>query len=112
MYVENVSGRVVEKDDKSILGGSFDLCDSIIEIKILCCDTSKVENMECMFYKCSSLTKLSGMDKWNTEKVTDMSYVFSGCSKLTTLLDMSKWNTNNVLDVSGIDRTDVFLRLD
>ncbi len=103
-----MNSYVVEKDGKKTFVGLFDSCDSIIEIKILCCDTSKVESMECMFYKCSSLTKLSGMDKWNTEKVTDMSYVFSGCSKLTTLLDMSKWNTNNVLDVSGIGRQAFF----
>ena len=55
-----------------------------------------------MFCDCSSLTTLSGMDKWNTKKVTNMAYMFDGCSKLKTLLGISKWNTKNVTNMSCV----------
>ena len=31
-----------------------------------------------------------------------MSYMFSKCSSLTSLPDISKWNTNNVTNMSGM----------
>ena len=32
-----------------------------------------------MFYKCSSLSSLPDISKWNTSNVTDMSDMFSEC---------------------------------
>ena len=52
--------------------------------------------MNDMFYKCSSLTSLPNISKWNTEQVTDMSFMFCSCALLTTLPDIWKWNTSNV----------------
>ena len=34
--------------------------------------------------------------------VTDMSYMFSRCSSLSSLSDISKWNTKNFTNISGI----------
>ena len=53
-----------------------------------------------MFYKCSSLTNLPDISKWNTNNIIDMNFVFSGCSNLKTLPDISKWNTLNVKTIS------------
>ena len=38
-----------------------------------------------MFYGCSSLTSLSGLEKWNTENVTNMRDMFYDCSSLTSI---------------------------
>ena len=83
-------------------------------------DTSKVTNMSCMFYRCSSLQSLdvSGFD---TSNVTNMNSLFSGCSSLQSL-DVSGFDTSKVtnmnymfywcqslqsLDLSGFDTSNV-----
>ena len=65
-----------------------------------CFDTSKVTQMNKMFYNCRSLTELdvSGFD---TSKVTDMGAVFYGCSSLREL-DVSGFDTDKVTDMSGM----------
>jgi len=35
--------------------------------------------MSYMFYKCSKLSKLPDISKWNTNNVTNMSGMFFGC---------------------------------
>ena len=62
----------------------------------------KVTDMSNMFFKCSSLSSLPDISKWNTNKVTDMSYMFFWCKSLSSLPDISKWNTNNVIDMSSM----------
>ena len=88
-------------------------------------NTSKVENMSCMFQFCTSLhhikfpdtfdTKnvytMNGMFKYcdklqkldvssfNTTMVSDMSHMFKNCSSLQSL-DLSSFDTSNVLDTS------------
>ena len=63
-------------------------------------NTSKVTDMNSMFYSCSSLTSLD-LSSFNTLNVTNMSNMFSGCSFLTSL-DLSSFNTLNVTDMSSM----------
>lgn len=63
-------------------------------------DTSKVANMERMFYYCSLLSSLN-LSNVNTSNVTNMASMFQGCSKLTSL-DLSSFNTSKVTDMSYI----------
>ena len=57
-------------------------------------NTVGVQDMEYMFYGCSSLTSLD-LSSFNTASVTTMAFMFIGCSKLTSL-DLSSWNTASV----------------
>ena len=66
------------------------------ELKIKLKGITKITNMSCMFYNCSSLSSLPDISKWNTSNVTNMSYMFCNCSSLSSLPDISKWNTSNV----------------
>ncbi len=61
-------------------------------------DTSNVNNMTYMFYRCSGLTSLD-LSPLDTSNVTDMSYIFNGCSGLTSL-DLSSFTTSNVTNMS------------
>ena len=85
-----------------------------------CWDTSKVTNMESVFYICSSLQQLD-VSGWDTSKVTNMLAMFQGCNSLQSL-DVSGWDTSKVtnmknmftfcsslqqLDVSGWDTSEV-----
>ncbi len=63
-------------------------------------DTSKMTNMDRMFYECSNLESLDLSD-FDTSKVTSMADMFDGCSSLTNL-DLSNFNTSNVDDMSSM----------
>ena len=66
-------------------------------------NTSNVTNMSGMFLGCSSLSSLPDISKWNTSNVTSMYYMFGGCSSLSSLDDIiSKWDTSNVTDLNDI----------
>ena len=57
-------------------------------------DTSKVTNMNSMFYRCINLTSLD-LSGWNTSNVTNMNSMFNSCGNLNSL-DLSGWNISNV----------------
>ena len=64
-------------------------------------DTSKVTDMRYMFYGCSKLTSIRGIDNWDTSNVTRMTNMFYYCSKLTSL-DVSNWDTSNVTSMQAM----------
>ena len=76
----------------------FEYMTDAISIETADFDTSKVTNMDWMFYECSSLTSLD-LSNFDTSKVTDMSAMFYGCSSLTAL-DVSNFDTSKVTDMS------------
>ena len=63
-------------------------------------NTSKVTNMESMFYECLKLTSLD-LSSFNTEKVANMSNMFYYCYTLKDL-DLSSFNTANVEYMEGM----------
>ena len=63
-------------------------------------DTSKVENMNSMFYGAEGLMNLD-IGKWDTSKVTNMKNMFFVAEGLTNL-DIGKWNTSKVTDMTGM----------
>ena len=63
-------------------------------------DTSKVTDMEIMFYYCSSLTNLD-LSSFDTSSVTNMHSMFGDCSSLTNL-DLSSFDTSNVTNMYGM----------
>ena len=65
-------------------------------------DTTKINNMRYMFYKCSTLSSLPDISNWNTSNVLNMSYMFFYCSSLSKLPDISKWNTDKVTDMNNM----------
>lgn len=63
-------------------------------------DTSKVTNMESMFYNCSNLTSLD-IGNWDVRNVESLYNFFYDCKKLE-VVDMSNWETNNLENTSGL----------
>ena len=59
-------------------------------------DTSKVTNMDHMFYYCSGLMSIDFGNIFDTSKVTDMRYMFYECSSLTSVTFGNNFNTSNV----------------
>ena len=92
-----INGKEQELKEKYTFG-LFTTKKDILEIKLK--GITNITNASCMFYKCSSLTSLPNISKWNTSNVTDMSSMFYKCSSLSSLPDISKWNTSNVTNMS------------
>ena len=73
---------------------------NILEIDLSGFDTSKVTNMQAMFYGMSKLTILN-LSNFDTSQVTDMGWMFSNMSSLTTL-DLSNFDTSQVTNMYGM----------
>ena len=96
------NGKVIAPTDSSRLfyGGVEDLERSFYSTKTMNLaklDTSRVINMNNMFYGCESLTSLD-VSNFDTSKVTDMSNMFLTCFRLTSL-DVSNFDTSNVTNM-------------
>lgn len=63
-------------------------------------DTSRVTNMNSMFYNCEAVKTLD-VSGFNTSNVTDMGYMFRDCNTVTAL-DVSKFNTSSVTDMHAM----------
>ena len=70
-------------DISELFGG----CTSLRELpdSISTWDTSKIENMEGIFYECQSLNYLPDISKWDTSKVNNMMSIFNRCTTLRSL---------------------------
>ena len=58
--------------------------------------------MSSIFDRCSSLSTLPDISKWNTNNALYMGGMFYGCSSLSSLPDISKLNIKN-FDISCMD---------
>ena len=54
-----------------------------------------------MFYNCSSLTEIIGIETWDMSGCTDCDYMFRNCSSLINI-DVSNWNVSKVSTFAGI----------
>ena len=62
-----------------------------------------------MFFRCSSLSYLPDISKWNTNNVTNMKSMFNGCSSLSSVFDFSKiYQTNSLSYLPG--NSNIFIK--
>ena len=76
----------------------FNKCESLEYIDVSKFETSNVENMRQIFFRCEKLKELKGINNFNTIKVTNMSSMFEECEELE-YLDLSNFNTSNVTNM-------------
>ena len=72
-------------------------CISLTELDVSNFDTSKVTEMQSMFFYCESLTNLD-VSNFNTSNVTDMHGMFRDCEILKTIYVGKGWNTSKIED--------------
>ena len=76
-------------------------CNKLTTIKnIQNLKTDNVEDMQMMFWRCSSLTNID-LSNFNTENVTNMRSMFEGCTMLESI-DVSGFNTGKVTDMHAM----------
>ena len=47
-----------------------------------------------MFYCCTSLSNIKGLENWNASNVKNFSSMFCGCSSLTDIKALQYWNVS------------------
>ena len=75
-------------------------CESLTALDLSNFNTSQVTNMADMFYNCISLTTLN-LDNFDTSRVTNMKGMFLKCEKLTNL-EIRTFNTSNVTNMQDM----------
>ena len=70
----------------------FSKCYDLKKINAIRTDFSKVENMEHMFEWCRYLIDVSDTSYWNLENVKTLKALFYECTSLKTIKGMEKWD--------------------
>ena len=66
-------------------------------LSLLDWNMSEAEDLEGMFYGCTSLELVLGLQYWDVSKVKSMNYMFYNCVSLLNLIDLIKdWDMSNV----------------
>ncbi len=81
------------------MSGLFSGCSSLTSLDLSDWDTRDAKDITSLFYNCSALTEIKGIEKFNTSAITDISHLFYGCLSLTSL-DLRGWDTSAVTDIS------------
>ena len=77
-------------------------CEALKTLDLRSWDVSKVKNMSNMFYNCVALTQVD-MAGWNTESVTNMASMFYSCEALTKIYQ--SFNTSKVENMASMFRS-------
>ena len=64
-------------------------------------NTSKVTNMQGMFYNCEKLKEIKGLEYFDTSNVESFTAMFANCKSLK-YLNLSNFNTPNLTDIEGM----------
>ena len=55
--------------------------------------------MEALFSRCSKLTNLPDISKWDISNLKNINGMFFNCLSLTTIPDLSNWKSNNNINI-------------
>ena len=92
--------KIIILSDLKDISMMFFGCSSLISVIKL--NLNNVNNIEYIFYDCSSLKSLPDISKWNPNNVINMKKLFYNCASLKSLPDISKWNINNVTNIKKL----------
>jgi len=94
----DVSGWNTSKFTK--LNSLFYICSNVEEIiGIENFNTENVESITSMFYKCANLKKVD-LSKWNVKKITSFNYVFEDCFLLESVGNIEHRKNDLPVDIS------------
>ena len=85
----------LDTSNVTIMTSMFSGYVGLISLDLTEWDTSKVTDMNGMFYRCNNLKEIKGLENWDVSNVTNMSNMFSKCKSLVTL-NLTGWDTSNV----------------
>lgn len=96
----SVDTQNLDTSNVNSMGFMFYKCVSLTTIDVSQWDTSNVTGFGSMFEQCEVLSQLD-VSNWDTGKVTTLNYMFYKCQTLTAL-DVSNWDTKNVTNMGSV----------
>lgn len=117
--VDVSSMRTTSSDDNPLYQIFMQPCRKIhkknITIDVSYWDVTKYARIDCIFFGCSCLEKVEGLETWDVSNAIDLSGMFSQCINLKSV-NVSKWNLKkakstlamfykcrNLMKIDGID---------
>jgi surface protein len=103
-----IDGRIFKKigkyDIKIIINPrityfSFHDNTNLLSVDLSKVKTSNINNMHIMFFGCTILNEIKGLDFFNTSNVQDMSNMFEYCYNLEIIDNLSYFDTSNVVNM-------------
>lgn len=99
--LEKIEFNNISTSTSDDFGSMFYLCSSLENIQGLeQFDTQNIKFMYSMFLECRKLTKLD-LSNWNTAKLTNILNMFANCTKLSVIKGIEDWNTENLNNING-----------
>jgi surface protein len=74
---------------------AFRGCKALTTVDTTNWDTRNITSLNGLFYGCSNLIAINGIENWNTSKVTNVWDLFYGCGSLTDI-DLSNWDMSKM----------------
>ena len=87
---------------------NFELLPYRASIDLSTWDTASATNMCNLFYNCSGIESLIGLENWKTNNVELMENTFNSCTRIAAL-DLSNWDVSNVTAFSSMFRRAIYL---
>ena len=86
--------KLLINNEKKNLEYKYKLKEGENKIRFLIKDY-EINNLEYMFYNCSSLKNIEGLKYFDVEKVNNFTHMFSGCESLSDITALENWNVSN-----------------
>jgi len=93
IHIVSVADNIYFPEDSSQMFKSF--ANNLVEVDLGTVKTDLVSYFGLMFYWCTKLETIKGIENLNTSSMISMSWMFQNCSSLTSL-DLSKWDVSNL----------------
>lgn len=77
--------------ENASLQGMFKTCKSLKKLDLSNWDTKNIDDFTSVFYGCTNLEEIIGIENFDVSNVRHFDYMFGGCKSLKKL-DLSKWN--------------------
>ncbi|UQS82218.1 DUF285 domain-containing protein [Bombilactobacillus folatiphilus] len=75
---------------------------SFLTINLTGFKVDNVIDISDMFYNCTNLTKVNGLEDWSTGGITNMGAVFENCSSLRDISNLANWDTAKVTNMQSM----------
>ena len=99
--LEKIEFNNISTSTSNDFGSMFYLCSNLENILGLeQFDTKNIKAAYSMFAECRKLTELN-LTNWNTENLTNILNMFANCTKLSIIKGIESWDTKNLNNISG-----------
>lgn len=79
--------------------GLFAMLDDIEIIDVTGWKFNSANELSNMFFMCTSLQEIKGIENWDVSNIKHISYMFYNCKNLRNI-DLSNWNIKNIEDMN------------